>query len=693
MRATTVISILACLSWGCVPEKQVTSDLPIAEADGTLCTASFEAARTVAPASLADALRTAQPGDVIAVSPGEVRGSFEVPAGVILVGTGVTVVAEGGAGLRLEGGSAANPTIIRGFSVEVPADAAPVSAITALGGGSVVLDDLTLNAAIGAGIISEGVADLQICNSSIAGQVDDGVFAVLQDLPTVSASDAAIIGLAVTAGERLTKTRVRLSDVEIRDFAGFGAAFVDSDANWTRGSVTGCAGTGIYLSRSSHGWTDVIVADGRGSAAGSPTFQSGWGVVNVDGSQLDTDGLQIVGIPGPGLFQAGSKSQHLGARVVNNTVRGVIVQESVSSTPDDPELLFDQSVIAYNGGAGIQVVDGGGVVFQNGILAESRALPTIGGFGSPTAIISDGIQLNSGTGTSLGNQFRASRAVVYGNGKAGINVQGAGSSLLADGSDTVTVCGATAVDESRWACSATSDGALDCLRRDGPSVTGNWTCSDLNSQTVCTSSDPALAEATSPDFPVKEADAGIPSFCRADTESIVGENGLVVSSGIAAADAAPGFQKAAPSPAGTGYRWTCRSEGGSRICVSIENDRVNTDDFDNPSLTQGSGWTCEYTTDGRRCTWSGFGVATDAEAVGTSSFRPRVEARIFDRDQLLRSGALPVPAVDLQRDRRSVPGLARGVRSIVGENGIVNPDGSMGSRAVVGENGIVGENG
>ena len=127
--------------------------------------------------------------------------------------------------------------------------------------------------------------------------------------------------------------------------------------------------------------------------------------------------------------------------------------------------------------------------------------------------------------------------------------------------------------------------------------------------------------------------------------------------------------------------------------MSIENDRVNTDDIDNPSLTQGSGWICEYTTDGRRCTWSGFGVATDAEAVGTSSFRPRVEARIFDRDQLLRSGALPVPAVDLQRDRRSVPGLARGVRSIVGENGIVNPDGSMGSRAVVGENGIVGENG
>ncbi len=658
------------------------------------CTKPFEATDTVSPEALTTRLATAVAGEVIRVTPGTLQGSIVVPAGVVLLGDGVEVVAEGGAGLRLTGGSATQPTVIRGFTVRTIEGAPPVAAVVAVGGDALVLSDLKLALSTGAGIISEGVRDLQICGTEIAGGLDEANFAALSDLPTVAATDAAILGLVVTAGERLTKAGVDIRDLVIRNIAGFGAAFVDTEAAWAQGRVEGCAGTGIFLSRSTHGWTDVVVTGGRASSTGSATFQTGWGVVNTEASRLDTDGLQVVGIPGFGVFQSGSRSQHLGARIVANTMRGVLVQESLSNSIDDPELLFDQAVIAGNGGAGIQVIDGGGVVFQNGIIAESRSLPTLnGGFGDLVGTISDGIQLNSVSATSVGTQLRADRAVIYGNGKAGINAAGTGTQLLSEGSAGLSVCGTTELDTARWTCNLTAEEGWDCLRERGPSVSEGWQCSDTGGATVCSSSDPAQAVAQTPGFAVVSPSDGLPSFCRSAAESIVGENGLVVSTGVAAAGSATGFQKATPGAVGVGYDWRCRSEAGVRICTMQELDRLAVDDADNPSLTQGSGWSCSYTETGRRCLWGGFGIVTGGDVVGSAGFLANVEPRIIDRDQLVRSGLIAPPGMELRRDPTTVPALRGGARSIVGENGLVNPDGSLGSRAIVGENGVVGEDG
>jgi hypothetical protein len=232
--------------------------------------------------------------------------------------------------------------------------------------------------------------------------------------------------------------------------------------------------------------------------------------VNATGSRLDTDGLQIAAIPGFGLFQSGARSQHLGARIVGNQLRGVVVQESLATSPDDPELLFDQAVLVGNGGAGVQVVDGGGIVFQNGIVAESRSLPNLsGGLGSAAGAMCDGIQLNSSTESSVGTQLRADRSVIFGNGQAGINAQGAGTSLLADGSSAIAVCGTTELDSDRWSCSETEEGELDCLRLEGPAVTGGWSCTDSGGATVCRSGDPLAVDAIAPSFPVRNAADGV----------------------------------------------------------------------------------------------------------------------------------------------------------------------------------------
>lgn len=693
-RAKIVVSsLLLATAVGCA-----TSEGGPPEATGgglvATCTQPFEATDTVAPEAFAERLATAVAGEVIRVTPGTLQGSFVVPAGVVLLGDGVDIVAVGGAGLRLTGGSATQPTVIRGFGLRTLAGAAPVSAITAVGGDALVLSDLTLALSSGAGIISEGVQNLQICGTEISGGLDDESFAALSDLPTVAATDAAILGLVVTAGEQLTKARIDIRDLVIRNIAGFGAAFIDTEAAWAQGRVEGCAGTGIFLSRSTHGWTDVVVTGGRASSTGSATFQTGWGVVNTEASRLDTDGLQIAGIPGFGLFQSGSRSQHLGARVVANTMRGVLVQESLSRSTDDPELLFDQAVIAGNGGAGIQVLDGGGVVFQNGIIAESKSLPTLnGGFGDAVGAISDGIQLNSDSATSIGTQLRADRAVIYGNGKAGIHAQGAGTQLLSEGSAGLSVCGTTELDTTRWTCALTAEAGWDCLREGGPAVSQGWRCSDSGGATVCSSSDPAEAAAPSPGFTIVRPLDGLPAFCRSAAEAIVGENGLVVSTAVAVAGSAPGFQKTTLKAVGVGYDWRCRSEAGVRICTMQELDRLAVDDADNPSLTQGSGWSCSYTATGRRCLWEGFGVVVGGDVVGSTAFLANVEPRIIDRDQLVKAGLIAPPRMDLRRDPTAVPSLRGGARSIVGENGLVNPDGSLGSRAIVGENGVVGENG
>lgn len=688
-----VSTLFAAALPGCSsPDENTTPEVPV-ETSG-LCAQAFAPDATVAPEALQARLETAVAGEVILVTPGSITGSLVVPAGVVLLGDGVTVQAAGGAGLRLRGGSAAAPTVVRGFTVTASDSEVPVAAITAIGGGPLVLSNLTVQASTGAGVVSEGVSDLQICESTITGGLDDASFEALRDLPVVRATDAAILGLVVTAGDLTEAARVSIRDLTIRNIAGFGAAFVDTAASWERGRVEGCAGTGIFLSRSTHGWSDVVVADGRASATGSATFQTGWGVVNATGSRLDTDGLQIAAIPGFGLFQSGARSQHLGARIVSNQLRGVVVQESLATSPDDPELLFDQAVLVGNGGAGVQVVDGGGIVFQNGIVAESRSLPNLsGGLGSAAGAMCDGIQLNSSTESSVGTQLRADRSVIFGNGQAGINAQGAGTSLLADGSSAIAVCGTTELDSDRWSCSETEEGELDCLRLEGPAVTGGWSCTDSGGATVCRSGDPLAVDAIAPSFPVRNAADGVPSFCREDAESIVGENGLVVSSGLVEAGAAPGFDKAESGGDGTGYGWSCTTVGTERVCTSEELDRIAVDDLDNPSLTQGSGWSCSYTAEGRRCRWAGFGVAATSEVSGATLFTPKVEPRIVNRDQLVRAGLVVAPGVELRRDPTLVPRLSGGARSIVGENGLVNPDGTFGSRAIVGENGVVGEDG
>jgi hypothetical protein len=409
-----------------------------------------EPAGSLTSEQLVSELSTLQPGDTLTLPAGTFSGSFIVPAGVTLRGNSTILVAEGGAALLVSGGTASQPTRIEALTLLTPAvtDKA-VAAITAVGGDTLELRDLTVIAPTGAGIIVQGVANLTVERVTIDGQLTDASFAELAAESTpVSANEVSIAGLIVAAGDGIVRANATITDLTVRNVAGFGATFIDSITSWTGGRVEGCAGTGIYLSRSAHSWQGVTVANGR-SASNSGAFVTGFGVIATESSSLDTTDLEIASIKGIGLFQSASRSQHLGARIVGNDSRGIWVQDSLATDSIDPELLLDQSVIMGNRGAGIQVLDGGGLVFQNGLIAGTRTAPVFGGLGG-SGVVGDAIQLGGAGG--IGNQLTTAGSVFLGNGRAGIAAENANSSLEATGSDSLFICG-QGETLANWSCS------------------------------------------------------------------------------------------------------------------------------------------------------------------------------------------------------------------------------------------------
>jgi hypothetical protein len=493
----------------------------------------------------------------------------------------------------------------------------------------------------------------------------------------VSANEVSIAGLIVAAGDGIVRTNATVTDLTVRNVAGFGATFIDSITNWTRGRVEGCAGTGIYLSRSAHSWQGVTVANGR-SASNSGAFVTGFGVIATESSSLDTTDLEIASIKGIGLFQSASRSQHLGARIVGNDSRGIWVQDSLATDSIDPELLLDQSVIMGNRGAGIQVLDGGGLVFQNGLIAGTRTAPVFGGLGG-AGVVGDAIQLGGAGG--IGNQLTTAGSVFLGNGRAGIAAENANSSLEPLGSDSLFICG-QGETLPNWSCSETAEGEQQCIRTSGPLVEAGWSCADGASGTACTTTEAALLAAT----PQRIANSatGIADFCGDALTQVIDANRLVANAGLAVAGATPGWTP----PVAAAYDWSCTTSAATRTCTENASD-FDGQSLDNPTAVGGTGWSCEATDEGRRCTWSGFGVAAGEEVGGVADFAPKREPRIVNRDNLLRQGVINSVTFDVAPTR--LPSLLSGARSVVGEDGLVGNDGALGTRAVVGEDGVVGE--
>ncbi|TVQ98009.1 MAG: hypothetical protein EA398_13810 [Deltaproteobacteria bacterium] len=627
-------------------------------------------------AELRDALAAASAGDTIQLAAGRYVGSFEVPAGVTLAGEeGAIIAASGGAGLRLAGGAPDVPTTLRGVTVRTESGTAAAAAVLGLGGDFIALEDVAVEAEVGVGALFENVGEISLRGVRLEGTLDEASLAsLLARSNTVRASDFALMGLVVLSGDGDKRPLVRMREVEVSRFAGFGVVVVDAMLDWNGGSVTETAGTGVYLQRTEGSIEDVSVTRVL-SAPTSNLFPVGYGVLVTDDSSLSTQRMTVAGVSGVGLLQDASRSQHAEARIADNARVGVWVQNSRALSADDPEVLFDNSVLVRNTGAGIQIVDGGGVVFRRGVIADTRiGVGLVSQAGAE--VHGDGIQVN-GLVAGAGTAVRLADTVVLGNGRAGVAAAGSGARLAASTAEPVSVCGHTRIAND-WTCTRNAAGDEECVRTAGPPVNDGWTCSDGSEGLECAATDPALAEAE-PEVAQSHGLERLPEHCGGEVERVLGDAGALL-------DLVAGAVESRVVVGENGYRWSCSNSGDTRTCRNTAFAQPGRA-LDNPTLDNGAGWTCSDGAAGRTCTWAGLGVAVAADVDGGTTLEVSTESRVADRDALLRDGTLPMLGLQDGLSRARLPAFLTDGASVVGENGIVRQDGQIGDAAVVGENG------
>jgi hypothetical protein len=651
-------------------------------------------------AALISALEEASSGDVLAIGGTTLRGSFAVPAGVTVEGTDYTlVVAEGGAAFVLEGGSAETPTVLRNVTVRVDAALGEANTGVIVRGGRATIESVAVEAELGMGMVARDVERLVVSDTLIVGTLTDD-FLSSAGSETLSPARIGIAGLAVRGGE------VEIDRLEIRDFAGFGAVFVETRGSWRRGRVFGVAGTGVLIEASELALEDVAVHDGRRSPFVG-ALDLGFGVVISKGSVVETQNLEVVRIAGIGVLQDSSTSAHDGLRAIANGRPGVWAQSS-RGEGDGPDLRVTRAVLQGNRGAGIQLLDINDAEIAESIVCDTVGRPSVVGEVG-VQVLCDGLQIGNVAGRP--GTVRLSDVALFGNGRLGVLARGEAVSAEQEaGAGLVTICGNTAIGDE-WSCSLDERSVQRCVRTGGPRLAAGWDCADGPGGVVCTTTDAALLD-SEPRL-LAAADGGLPDdeACRAEVERLTEAAALVAGLGLRweleglvgpnqwggtpddlvgpnqrpdDTEGLVGPNQLPTSPlARSGNEWRCETSGGAH-----DGELTRSDDRDNPSGNDGPGWTCSDGAGGRVCTFSANGLLLAGGAQANLS-QVTISSPVAARDALALPDSFQLHAVlpTLCTGTEPCAGVAGG--SVLGDDTLVDASGRI--RGVLGPNGLEAE--
>ena len=176
----------------------------------------------------------ARPGDVIQLITQEsYEGTFRVPAGVTIDGGGATIQGTGAAVFILEPG--AETTVIRNLTILNDGVGIITRAPTS---GRVEISNVTIQSRIGAGLIIEGASELILSDLTLDGLVTDADLAQIGSI--IDPRQRSVLGIAAWKVQS-----VQMNRVDIKNYAGFGAAFYQSPTTWSFGTVSGCVGVSV----------------------------------------------------------------------------------------------------------------------------------------------------------------------------------------------------------------------------------------------------------------------------------------------------------------------------------------------------------------------------------------------------------------------------------------------------------------
>ncbi|MBW2258622.1 MAG: hypothetical protein JRI25_29090 [Deltaproteobacteria bacterium] len=319
---------------------------------------------------LAGALGQAQSGDTIAVC-GEIRGSFEVGAGVHLVGEEGRLISEGGAALRLvtDGGQ---ETSISNLSVAAfGTGLSATAAIIATGMGTVRIESTSVEVGAGYGLVIDGISDVTLRDVRVAGTADIDSL-VQAGNPAYWHGQLPEAGVVI--GGRNAGTQVHIENLEVSGFVGIGVALYNTSGIWHEGGVRDSWILGAAIERAWNGITlENVLIEGISRPDVECHQEFARGLVVTDGSHLVTSNLSVVGTGGVALLQDQSTGTHQGLRILGNEGMGILVQRDPETMYAQPSLALVESEIARNRGAGVGLNDVHAAVIRRSAISQTRS--------------------------------------------------------------------------------------------------------------------------------------------------------------------------------------------------------------------------------------------------------------------------------------------------------------------------------
>jgi hypothetical protein len=334
-------------------------------------------------AQLTAALEAAQPGDTVRVGACRVQGSFTVPAGVSLVGSGAdasTLVTDSAKpGVWVTPGT---PTT-RLADLAIESNANYGVFIRGDGGATVERVVVRSNRAVALG--ADDVDSLALADVDLQGPVTPANQLVYGfDPQPESAPTHGLLLVRVASAD--------LTDVTATGFAQFGALLVESTTTWRGGGTPRNMGNGMMVHAGTAHLEDLDLSGTFGDFRVFPDY----GAVFAAEAVVDTTDLVVSGGVNFGLLHDHATVTHVGLKASNNVHAGVWVQNCHSF-----ELTGEGTELLDNGIGGVVAVDTPVVTLADAAIARTRIVRRVYGETS-TRDVGAGIEMvRVGDGSTL----------------------------------------------------------------------------------------------------------------------------------------------------------------------------------------------------------------------------------------------------------------------------------------------------
>lgn len=325
--------------------------------------------------AMVDKIAGAQKGDVIKLDVCTIQGPLVIPPGVTVQGAGkglsrITTKAGTFAIHMLPGEPAARLS-------DVSVISSGTAAIAAKGAGAIELVNVEVDLTRGVGIAVEALSSLSMKEVSISGPVTPRSARAFP--ANVLPKEAATHGLVV-----LDVPSVTIEATTVMGFADYGAIFVDSNLDWSKGGSFATLGTGLYVSG---GAAKLDALSLCGAFSGNRKLPAYNGVF-AKGAAVTSTKLQVCDSEGMGLLHVGATAHHEDIVGTGNLGPALWAQQSTSF-----EIAGASNVLDKNRFAGLVLVDVAKVHLVNTKIANTEMVSRPYGAAGASVELGDGIQL------------------------------------------------------------------------------------------------------------------------------------------------------------------------------------------------------------------------------------------------------------------------------------------------------------